>query len=196
LNEVEEIMDRFSSGGFVILVDDPERENEGDLLLSADFVTAELINFMLNNAKGMLHLAMSQDELSRLNLELIPTRNSDQNTPRFAYPFDALNGISTGISTEDRAATIRVAIDKNSGPNDIIIPGHIYPLAAHPAGLLGRRGHTEGSVALASACGVSPAVLMSEILTADGRMARGEELIEFSDRLDIPIIDIQTISGL
>ena len=196
MNKVEKVIDRFSKGDFVILVDDPDRENEGDLILSADFVTAAHINFMLTKAKGMLHLAMNESGLNRLGLDLIPTKNANHNTPRFAMPFDALEGVSTGISAEDRATTICMAIDEKSTPEDIVVPGHIYPLAAHPEGLVGRRGHTEGSVALAMAAGLSPAVVMSEILTEDGRMASGKELDEFSDGLDIPIIDIKTLSKL
>jgi 3,4-dihydroxy 2-butanone 4-phosphate synthase/GTP cyclohydrolase II len=158
---LDEALKTFADGGFLVLVDDAERENEGDLIVAAEFASSEKINFMLREARGMLHLATTEEHLQRLGVDLIEPHIADANTPRFGLPFDALEGVSTGISTADRAATVRKALDPQAGPEDFMVPGHILPLAARREGLKVRRGHTEGSVELARLAGLFPAAMMS-----------------------------------
>ena len=124
---LERAVERFSRGEFVILVDDADRENEGDLIVAAQCVDADRINFMLREARGMLHLATTEDHLARIGIDLIEPKNADANTPRFGLPFDARSGISTGISAMDRAQTVQTALDPNAGPEDFVIPGHMLP---------------------------------------------------------------------
>lgn len=190
---LEEAVTAFARGEFLVLVDDRERENEGDLIVAAQFVDAERINTMLRVARGMLHLATTHAHLERLGIDLIEPRHADRMTPRFGLPFDARDGISTGISASDRATTIRRALDPSSGPEDFVIPGHVLPLAARTGGLDVRRGHTEGSVTLARMAELFPAAVMSEVLGPDGEMARGPALAEFAAGLGCLIIDVATV---
>ena len=192
---LERAVERFREGEFVILVDDADRENEGDLIVAAQFVDADRINFMLREARGMLHLATTEDHLQRIGVDLIEPKNADVNTPRFGLPFDSRSGISTGISTMDRARTVQAALEPSAGPDDFVIPGHILPLAARPEGLAVRRGHTEGSVALAQLSGLFPAALMSEVMAPEGHMARGDELLAFARHTGIDLIDVAQISA-
>jgi 3,4-dihydroxy-2-butanone 4-phosphate synthase len=190
---LEEAIADFKAGRFLVLADDQERENEGDLIVAAQFVDAGKINLMLGEARGMLHLATTRQHLERLGIALIEPRNADAVTPRFGLPFDARTGISTGISAADRATTILHSLDPAAGPDDFVIPGHVLPLAARSAGLRARRGHTEGSVELARLAGLFPAAVMSEVLTADGEMARGDDLWNFARRVGCRLIDVAQI---
>jgi 3,4-dihydroxy 2-butanone 4-phosphate synthase / GTP cyclohydrolase II len=190
----EEALAIFSAGGFLVLVDDADRENEGDLIVAAEFASAEKINFMLHEARGMLHFSTTEEHLERIGIGLIEPKNADANTPRFGLPFDALEGISTGISTADRAETVRRALDPQTGPDDFVIPGHILPLAARREGLAARRGHTEGSVELARLAGLFPAAVMSEVMAPEGHMARGDELLAFAKKTECQLIDVAQIS--
>lgn len=191
---LEEALEIFSAGGFLVLVDDVERENEGDLIVAAEFASADKINFMLREARGMLHFSTTEEHLERIGIDLITPVNADANTPRFALPFDAVAGITTGISTADRAETVRRALAPGSGADDFVIPGHILPLAAQRAGLSARRGHTEGSVELARQAGLFPAAVMSEVMAPEGHMARGAELQAFAKKTGIKLIDIAQIA--
>jgi len=191
---LQEALEIFSTGGFLVLVDDIERENEGDLIVAAQFASADNINFMLREARGMLHFSTTEEHLEQIGIALIEPKNADANTPRFALPFDAVTGITTGISTADRAETVRRALEPGVGPNDFVIPGHILPLAAQRAGLAARRGHTEGSVELARLAGLFPAAVMSEVMAPAGHMARGAELEAFATRTGIKLIDIGQIA--
>ena len=184
----------FARGDFLVLADDREREDEGDLIVAAQHIDADRINTMLALARGMLHMATTGSHLERLGISLIQPRNADQLTPRFGLPFDARQGITTGISAPDRAATIRRAVDPAAGPDDFVIPGHVLPLAAHAEGLRGRRGHTDGSVELARLAGLFPAAVMSEVLTPAGDMARGRQLHQFARQLGCRVIDVASVS--
>ena len=191
---LEQALEEFRAGRFLVLVDDQDREDEGDLIVPAQFVTAEKINLMLREARGMLHLATTRAHLERLGIPLIEPRNADAITPRFGLPFDAREGITTGISAADRATTMRRSLEEGVGPDDFVIPGHVLPLAARSEGLQVRRGHTEGSVELARLAGLFPAAVMSEVLTPEGDMARGRELQAFAENLGCGLIDIARIS--
>ncbi len=190
---VETALEDLRQGKFLVLVDAREREDEGDLLLAAEFVTGEKVNTMLSAARGMFHLATTEAHLEQLGIPLITPRHGGQVTPRFGLPFDARRGIGTGISAADRALTIRQAIFPQSGPDDFVIPGHVLPLAARRGGLRERQGHTEGSVELARLAGLFPAVAMSEVLTSAGDAARGEELRKAAARLDCKLIDMAQV---
>ncbi len=192
---LEEAIGAFRQGEFLVLVDDQDRENEGDLIVAAEFITAEKVNFMVRRAYGMFLLAAAPELFERLDIPLSPKRHSDAMTPRFGLSFDARNGVGTGIAATDRAATILLAIDPDSGPDDIVIPGHVLPLMAHPGGIGARRGHTEGSVELARLAGLYPAAVMSEVMTPSGAMAKGEELEAFARRIGCKVIDVAQIAA-
>jgi len=192
---LQEAIEDFKEGKFLVLVDDEDREYEGDLIVAAQFIDAKKVNFMLKEARGMLHLATTRAHLERLGIDLIKPRNADAVTPRFGLPFDAREGITTGISAADRAETILRSLAPDAGPDDFVIPGHILPLASRTEGLKVRRGHTEGSVELARQAGLFPATVMSEVLTEDGEMAKGNKLAEFAARFGCKLIDVAQISA-
>jgi 3,4-dihydroxy-2-butanone 4-phosphate synthase len=171
----------FCAGKFLILVDAQERENEGDLIVAAEHISGDKINRMLLEARGMLHLATTEDHLDRLGVGLIEPHNADHATPRFGLPFDALAGITTGVSAADRAESIRQTLDPDTSSQDIVIPGHVL------------QGHTEGSVELARRAGLFPAAVMSEVMASDGSMAKGQQLVDFAIRFDCHIVDIEQI---
>ena len=190
---LEEAIEDFCAGEFLVLVDAQEREDEGDLIVAAEHVSGDKINRMLKDARGMLHLATTEAHLERLGVGLIEPHNADSNTPRFGLPFDALKGITTGVSAADRAASIRRALESDTGPGDIAIPGHVLPLAARPEGLLSRQGHTEGSVELARRAGLFPAAVMSEVMAPDGAMAKGPQLVDFARDFGCRLIDVEQL---
>lgn len=183
----------FRAGQPVVLKDDPDREDEGDLILPAEAVTPEAINMMLREARGLLTVPMEQARLEALEIPLIPPRNANETCPRFTVPVDAVCIHSTGISAADRAATILELVRADARPEDFLIPGHVFPLAGHPLGLAGRQGHTEGALALVRAAGLFPAVAMCEILREDGEMAKGADLERFAGRFGLRIILIGEI---
>ena len=190
---LDEAIADFRAGEFLVLVDAAEREDEGDLIVAAEHVTGAKINRMLKDARGMLHLATTEEHLARLGIGLIEQHNADPNTPRFGLPFDAIAGITTGVSVADRATSILRVLEPEVGPGDLVIPGHVLPLAARPQGLLERQGHTEGSVELARRAGLFPAAVMSEVMAADGSMARGQQLINFAREFSCRLIDVEQL---
>jgi 3,4-dihydroxy 2-butanone 4-phosphate synthase/GTP cyclohydrolase II len=185
--------DELRHGRMIILVDDDNREQEGDLVIAAEKITAESINFMTKHARGLLCLTLQEDALNRLNLPMMPTRNGGTNQAAFAASIDAAHGITTGISTHDRAHTILVAIDPMSNEEDISIPGHIFPLLAKQEGVLARQGHTEGSIDLLKLAGMQPAGAICEILNDDGTMARLPQLEKFAKQHQLQILSINDI---
>ena len=176
----------------VVVVDDENRENEGDLICAAQFATPEQINFMATEARGLICLAMEGERLDALDLPLMVDRNTDSNQTAFTVSVDAgpENGVSTGISAEDRARTIQVAIHPGTRPNDLRRPGHIFPLRAKQGGVLKRAGHTEAAVDLARMSGLYPAGVICEIQNADGSMARLPQLAEYAKRHGLRFINI------
>jgi 3,4-dihydroxy 2-butanone 4-phosphate synthase/GTP cyclohydrolase II len=176
----------------VVVVDDENRENEGDLICAAQFATPEQINFMASQARGLICLAMEGERLDALDLPLMVDRNTDSNQTAFTVSVDAgpENGVSTGISAEDRARTIQVAIHPQSRPSDLRRPGHIFPLRAKQGGVLKRAGHTEAAVDLARLAGLYPAGVICEIQNADGSMARLPQLVEYAQRHRLRLINI------
>jgi 3,4-dihydroxy 2-butanone 4-phosphate synthase / GTP cyclohydrolase II len=191
---IEEAIAELRAGRMIVLVDDENRENEGDLVVAADKVTPEAINFMVRNGCGIVCLAMSAAICDRLNLELQPTNNLDPQATPFTQKIDARTGITTGTSAYDRARTIQVAIDDASQPNDLIRgKGHVDGLRAREGGVLVRAGHTEGSVDLARLAGLKEAAVICEVLTEDGHMARLPDLREYCRRHSLKMCTIEDL---
>ena len=187
LNTTQEIIDDMRQGKMVILMDDEDRENEGDLIMAAEHVTPEAINFMVTHARGLVCLPMTAERCSRLNLPLMVDNNGAQFSTNFTVSIEAAEGVTTGISAADRAKTILAAVAKDAKPTDIVQPGHIFPLIAKEGGVLNRAGHTEAGVDLARLADCEPASVIVEILNEDGTMARRPELEEFARKHDLKI---------
>lgn len=189
MNSISEILNDFKAGKFVILVDDENRENEGDLILAAEFTTPEAVNFLAKEARGLICLAMDPAQVEKLKLPMMKSALHNQSAANtaFTYSIEASSGVTTGISAADRAHTIKVAAQANAKPSDVICPGHIFPLRAHPEGVLGRDGHTEASVDLAKLCGLLPVSVICEVINDDGTMARLPDLKVFAKKFDIKI---------
>ena len=190
LMSVEETVEEFRNGRMVILADDEERENEGDLVIPAQMATPEAINFMARYGRGLICLALGSDRVRDLGLELMPKRNESRHDTAFTVSIEAREGITTGISASDRARTIAVAIDPRCGPDDLTSPGHVFPLLARDGGVLVRTGHTEASVDLARLAGLNPSAVICEIMNDDGTMARMPDLEGFSQRHNVRIATI------
>ncbi|NES81966.1 MAG: bifunctional 3,4-dihydroxy-2-butanone-4-phosphate synthase RibB/GTP cyclohydrolase II RibA [Moorea sp. SIO2B7] len=180
------------AGHAVVVVDDENRENEGDLICAAQFATPDMINFMAVEARGLICLAMTGDRLDALNIPLMVSKNTDTNQTAFTVSIDAAKdlGVTTGISAEDRARTIQVAINPNSKPEDLYRPGHIFPIRAREGGVLKRAGHTESGVDLARLAGLYPAGVICEIQNPDGSMARLPQLFEYARKYNLKLISI------
>jgi 3,4-dihydroxy 2-butanone 4-phosphate synthase/GTP cyclohydrolase II len=174
-----EIIAELKAGRMVILVDEEDRENEGDLVLAADFVTPEAINFMARYGRGLICLTLTEDRCRQLRLPLMVSANGTVHGTNFTVSIEAAEGVTTGISAADRARTVQVAVARDARPDDIVQPGHIFPLKAQPGGVLMRAGHTEAGCDLAQLAGLTPASVICEILKDDGTMARLPDLIEF-----------------
>ena len=177
----------------VILVDDEDRENEGDLVLAAEDITAEAVNFMATEGRGLICLSLEEEQVQRLHLPPMSATNTSPFETAFTVSIEAREGVTTGISAADRATTIKVACDPDCQPHDLVRPGHIFPLRAVPGGVLRRAGQTEGSVDLARLAGKRPAGVICEIMNADGTMARVPDLLEFSKKHDIVMVTIKDL---
>jgi len=180
ISTTQEIVAELRAGRMVILVDEEDRENEGDLVLAAEFVTPEAINFMAKYGRGLICLTLTEERCEQLHLPMMTTRNGTSYGTNFTVSIEAAEGVTTGISAADRARTIQVAVAKRAKPSDIVQPGHIFPLKAQPGGVLMRAGHTEAGCDLAELAGLTPAAVICEIMKDDGSMARLPDLIEFA----------------
>ncbi len=180
LNTIEELIEDYQQGKMVILMDDEDRENEGDLLVPASTCTAEDINFMARYGRGLICLTLSKERCNQLHLPLMVKDNSEQHGTNFTVSIEAAEGVTTGISAADRAVTVKAAVAENAGPADIVTPGHIFPLMAQPGGVLTRAGHTEAGCDLARLAGHEPASVIVEIMNEDGSMARREDLESYA----------------
>ncbi len=190
LKRVEMAIEDIRAGRMVILVDDEDRENEGDLTLAADAITPEAINFMATHGRGLICLTLTEDRVRQLALPMMAANNQSPYHTAFTVSIEAREGVSTGISAADRAHTIRVAIDPNKGPQDLVIPGHIFPLRARDGGVLVRTGQTEGSVDLARLAGLRPSGVICEIMNDDGTMARLPDLLRFGAEHKIRVVAV------
>lgn len=190
---VEDAIEEIKNGKVIIVVDDEDRENEGDFICAAEYVTPDIVNFMVTHGRGMLCVALSGKQLDRLNLPLMVDTNSALHGTQFTVTVDAIEGTTTGISAADRALTIKKLIDPNSKPSDFAKPGHIFPLRAFDEGVLRRAGHTEASVDLCRLSGLNPASVLCEILKDNGDMARVPDLIKIASKFNLKIVTVQDI---
>ena len=187
LHSTEEIIADLRAGKMVVLVDEEDRENEGDLLLAADHVTAEAVNFMAKHGRGLICLTLTRERCQQLNLPLMVRDNGTSMGTNFTVSIEAATGVTTGISAADRALTIKTAVAANAKPSDLVQPGHIFPLMAQPGGVLIRSGHTEAGCDLAAMAGCSPTSVICEIMKDDGSMARLPDLLEFAKEHQLKI---------
>ena len=187
ISTTQEIVAELRAGRMVILVDEEDRENEGDLVLAAEFVTPEAINFMAKFGRGLVCLTLTEERCDQLALTMMTSRNGTSYGTNFTVSIEAAEGVTTGISAADRAKTIQVAVARNARPSDIVQPGHIFPLKAQKGGVLMRAGHTEAGCDFAELAGLMPAAVICEIMKDDGTMARLPDLIEFSREHELKI---------
>ncbi len=180
ISPIAEIIAAIRAGEIVVLVDDEDRENEGDLVFGADFVTPEKVNFLARHGRGLICMPITEEHAQRLGLRPMVQQNRSRHGTNFTVSIEAAAGISTGISAHDRALTIKVAASRDAKPEDIVHPGHVFPLVAQPGGVLVRAGHTEACCDLARLAGLTPAAVLCEIMREDGTMARLPDLIEFA----------------
>ncbi len=192
-NTIEEAIEDIKNGKMVILVDDEDRENEGDLTMAAEAITPEAINFMAKFGRGLICLSMTPDRIEHLQLPMMTTDNTSSFGTAFTISIEAKKGVTTGISAADRATTIKTAISPKSGPEDLARPGHVFPLRAKAGGVLQRAGQTEGSVDLARLAGLVPAGVICEIMNDDGTMARVPQLMEFAKIHKMKIVTIKDL---
>jgi 3,4-dihydroxy 2-butanone 4-phosphate synthase/GTP cyclohydrolase II len=190
LGSVEQAIDEIRAGRMVVVVDDEDRENEGDLIFAAEKVTPDLVSFMVNHCSGIIFVSMEGQRLEELNLPLMAPENTESMRTAFTVSVDARNGVTTGISAADRSTTIRTLIDPSSKPSDLSRPGHMFPLRYTPGGVLRRAGHTEASVDLARLAGLYPAGVGCEVVNEDGTMARLPDLERFAEEHGLVLISI------
>jgi 3,4-dihydroxy 2-butanone 4-phosphate synthase/GTP cyclohydrolase II len=187
---IEEAIEDIRAGRMVVVCDDEDRENEGDLVMAAQFVTPEAINFMAKEARGLICLALTPDRCDELGLDLMAAKNESPFETAFTVSIEAREGVTTGISAADRARTIQVAIDPKSSPRDLVQPGHVFPLKAKPGGVLERTGQTEASVDLAKLAGLNPAGVICEVMNDDGTMARVKDLVPYCRRHGLNMVTV------
>ncbi|MGH1470588.1 MAG: bifunctional 3,4-dihydroxy-2-butanone-4-phosphate synthase/GTP cyclohydrolase II [Cellvibrionaceae bacterium] len=193
LNSIEEIIDDIRQGKMVILMDDEDRENEGDLIIAAEQVRPEDVNFMATHARGLICLTLTEDRCKQLELPLMVSENGARHSTNFTVSIEAAEGVTTGISAADRAKTVRTAISRDARAKDIVQPGHIFPILSQAGGVLSRAGHTEAGCDLARLAGYEPSAVIVEIMNEDGTMARRPDLEKFAEKHNIKI---GTISDL
>ena len=187
LNTIEELVEDIRQGKMVILMDDEDRENEGDLVIAAEKVSASDINFMARYARGLVCLTLTRERCEQLALPLMVSRNNTPYNTNFTVSIEAATGVTTGISAADRAKTIQDAVKRDAKPEDIVQPGHVFPIMAQPGGVLRRAGHTEAGCDLARLAGFEPSAAIVEIMNEDGTMARRPDLEKFAEEHGIKI---------
>jgi 3,4-dihydroxy 2-butanone 4-phosphate synthase/GTP cyclohydrolase II len=190
---VDDAIEDIKAGKVLIIVDDEERENEGDFVCAAEFITPEIVNFMVSEGKGLVCVPLTSERLEKLDIPMMSSENSALHGTQFTVSVDALNGTTTGISAADRAVTIKNLVDENSTKADFGIPGHIFPLKAVKEGVLRRAGHTEAVVDLCKLAGLKPAGVLCEILRSNGEMARIPELIEIAKQFNLNILTVKDL---
>ncbi|MEQ1956484.1 3,4-dihydroxy-2-butanone-4-phosphate synthase [Mesorhizobium sp. CN2-181] len=193
LSKIDDAVAALARGEMVLVVDDEDRENEGDIIVAAELVTDKTIAFMMSYARGLICVAMEGERLDQLDIPLMVPRNTELHKTAFTVSVDYLPGTTTGISAADRAATVKALVAAQSRPEDFARPGHIFPLRAHPKGVLGRPGHTEAAIDLARLAGKFPSGVICEVANDDGTMARLPELRLFAKKHDIALISIHDL---
>ena len=192
-NTISEAIEDLKQGKMVIVVDDANRENEGDLTIAAEKITPEIINFMLLHARGIICLAITEERARELGLAPMVTNNTSSHQTPFTVTIDAKEGVTTGVSARDRAKTILTAISENCAPSDLVKPGHVFPLTSQKGGVLVRTGHTEGAVDLARLAGLKPSAVICEIMNEDGSMSKFPELRNLAEKYNLKICTIADI---
>ena len=192
-NTILEVINDLKAGKMVIVVDDANRENEGDITMAAEMITPDAVNFMLNHARGIICVAIASNIANQLNLHPMVVDNTASFQTPFTVSVDAKDGITTGVSSSDRAATIKAIADEKSTADSLVRPGHVFPLKAHDGGVLFRAGHTEGAVDLAKLAGLRPATVICEIMNEDGNMAKLPDLMKISEKYNLKICTIADI---
>ena len=187
INRIEDVLEDYRQGKMVIMVDDQDRENEGDLLVASQCVTPGHINFMASEGRGLICLTLTEERCNQLELPLMVSRNNARFATNFTVSIEAARGVTTGISAQDRAMTVQAAVNADAKPDDLVTPGHLFPIKAQAGGVLTRAGHTEASVDMARLCGYEPSSVICEILKDDGDMARLPDLIEYSRKHGLKI---------
>ncbi|MBB5574905.1 MULTISPECIES: 3,4-dihydroxy-2-butanone-4-phosphate synthase [Rhizobium] len=193
ISKIEDAIAAISRGEIVVVVDDQDRENEGDLVIASDAITPAAIAFMMNYARGLICVAMEGERLDELDIPLMVPRNTEVLKTAFTVSVDYIPETTTGISAADRAATVRALVTQGTQPDDLARPGHIFPLRAHPAGVLGRPGHTEAAVDLARLAGYSGSGVICEVANDDGTMARLPDLEKFAERHGLLLVTIEDL---
>lgn len=190
---VERALAALQAGEGVLLVDDEDRENEGDLVFSAEHLRADQMALMIRECSGIVCLCLTDDRIRQLQLPMMVADNTSRNGTAFTVSIEARDGVSTGVSAQDRVTTIRMAIADHCGPQDLAQPGHVFPLRAQSGGVLARRGHTEGTVDLMRLAGLKPSGVLCELTNPDGTMARLPEVVSFAERHGMPVLSIEDI---
>ena len=191
--KIEEAVQAIARGEMVVVVDDQDRENEGDIVVASAAVTPQHIAFMVNHARGLVCVAMQGERLDALDIPLMVRNNTESLKTAFTVSVDYIPGTTTGISAADRAATVRALMDERSRPEDFARPGHIFPLRAHPNGVLARPGHTEAAVELARLASLTPSGVICEVANDDGTMSRLPDLMQFAKRHNLLLITIEDL---
>lgn len=191
--KIEDAIDAISRGEMVIVVDDEDRENEGDIIAASDSITPQQIAFMMNHARGLICVALPGERLDALDIPLMVSRNTESLKTAFTVSVDYIPGTTTGISAADRAKTVRALVSEDSRPEDFARPGHIFPLRANPEGVLGRTGHTEAAVDLCRLAGKFPSGTICEVANDDGTMARLPQLEVFAERHGLLVVTIKDL---
>ena len=188
--KIKAAIEDIQNGKFVIVTDDADRENEGDLIMASEMITPEAVNFMAKYARGLICVSINKEDAKRLQLDLMEQKNTSLHETNFTVSIDAVKDTTTGISAQDRSKTIRLMVDENSKPEDFARPGHIFPILAKDGGILRRSGHTEASLELAELAGFKSSGVLCEIMAEDGTMLRGKDLQNFADEHDLKLISI------
>ena len=188
--KIQAAIEDIQNGKFVIVTDDADRENEGDLIMASEMITPEAVNFMAKYARGLICVSVNKDDASRLQLDLMEQKNTSLHETNFTISIDAVKDTTTGISAQDRSKTIRLMVDEHSKPEDFARPGHIFPILAKEGGVLRRSGHTEASLELAELAGFKPSGVLCEIMAEDGTMLKGKDLFSFADKHNLKLISI------
>ena len=192
-DRLDQAIRAFREGRAVVLQDDPDREDEGDLIMPAELISEAVMALMIRDCSGIVCLCLEDGLARRLDLPQMVARNENNHGTAFTVTIEAREGITTGVSAHDRVATIRAAVRPGARPGDLARPGHVFPLRAHPGGLQARRGHTEGSVELARMAGLRPAAVLCELMNPDGTMMRGPALLAYAARHGFPLLTIQDL---
>ncbi|MBB3945264.1 3,4-dihydroxy 2-butanone 4-phosphate synthase [Rhizobium skierniewicense] len=193
ISTIDDAIAAIAHGEMIIVVDDEDRENEGDIIVASDSITPQQIAFMMNHARGLICVAVPGERLDELDIPLMVPRNTEFHKTAFTVSVDYIPGTTTGISASDRATTIRALVSPETKPDDFARPGHIFPLRAHPLGVLGRTGHTEAAVDLCRLAGKFPSGTICEIANDDGTMARLPQLLVFAKRHGLPVVTIKDL---